>query len=123
MDDWLKMNALGIVFLYDRVMGAPDAVSKEFSEHFPGISEDLVKSKLIDISQLKLIIDSKMIFWGGVTEKFYEFLDDEVVLGSIAIKVFEKHSPQKTGDEVKCLIYDREQAPWKFTIAVCVLYT
>ena len=117
------MNAIGIVFLYDRIMGAPDIVSKEFSEHFPGISEDLVKSKLLELSELKPILDSKMIFWGGVTEKFYDFLEDDEVLGGIAIKVFEKHSPLKTSDEVKCLIYDREKVPWKFTIAVCVLYS
>ena len=116
------MNAIGIVFLYDRVMGGPDTVSKEFSEYFPGISEDLVKTKLLKISDLKPILDSKMIFWGGVTEKFYEFLDDDVVLGGIAIKVFEKYSSQKAGDEVKCLIYNREQVPWKFTVVVCVLY-
>jgi len=118
----VEMKAIGIVFLYDRVMGAPDTVSKEFSEYFPGISEDLVKSKLLNLLELKTLLESKMVFWGGVTEKFYEFLDDEVVLGSIAIKVFENHSPQKAGDEVKCLIYDREKTPWKFTIAVCVVY-
>jgi len=117
------MNAIGIVILYDRVMGDPEVVAKEFSEYFPGISEDLVKSKLLEISELKTILESKRVFWGGVKEKFYEFLDNYDFLGILAKEVFEKHSPLKAADEIKCLIYDREQVSWKFTIAVLVLYS
>ena len=116
------MKALGIVFLYDRVMGSPESVSKEFSEYFPGVTEDLIKSNLLNLSELKGIIDSNRIYWGGIKEDFYKLLEDETAIGGIALKVFEQYSKLKAADEVRSLVYDGEKAPWKFKIAICVLY-
>ena len=116
------MKAIGIVFLYDRVMGAPDVVAKEFSDYFPRISEDLVKTDLLNLAELKEIMDLKKIYWGGIKEGFYELLEDEMSIGGIALKIFDQYSKLKASDEVKSLIYDAEQVPWNFRIAVCVLY-
>ena len=116
------MKAIGIVFLYDRVMGSPDVVAKEFSQYFPSITEDLMNSKVLDLAELKDIMDSNKIYWGGIKEDFKSFLKDEPSIGGIAINVFEQNSNLEVSDEIKTLIYNGEKAPWKFDIVVCVLY-
>jgi len=116
------MKAIGIVFLYDRSLGAPAKVAKEFSEYFSDVTEDLVKSNLLSLTEVKEIIDLNRIYWGGIKENFYEILEDDRAIGGLAIEVFEGHSNLKAADDVKSLIYDEKQVPWKFKIAVCILY-
>ncbi len=116
------MKAIGIVFLYNRNIGAPQDVSSKFSEFFPQVTENLVKEGLLSLSDLKEIMDLKSIYWGGIKEKFDEFLLDEDSIGKLGWQVFNKHSGKDASDEVKSLIYDGSRAPWNYSLAVCVLY-
>ncbi len=116
------MKAIGIVFLYDRVIGSPDVVAKEFSQYFPSITEDLMNSKVLDLAELKDIMDSNKIYWGGIKEDFNSLIENKLSIGGIAINVFEQNSNLKVSDEVKSLIYDGDKAPWKFKVVVCILY-
>ena len=116
------MKAIGLVMLYDRRLGAPGKVSTEFNEFFPQVTENLVKEDLMELPELKEILDAKRIFWGGIKENFKEMLANEQSIGKLAWQVFHSHTDEEASDEVKSLIYDGSQAPWEFTIAVCVLY-
>ncbi|MBN1801220.1 MAG: hypothetical protein JW891_06910 [Candidatus Lokiarchaeota archaeon] len=116
------MKAIGIVLLYDRNIGAPQEVSSVFSEFFPQVTENLVKEGLLTLPELKEIIDSKSIYWGGIKENFKEFLLDEDSIGKLGWQVFNKHSGKDPLDEVKSLIYDGNKAPWNYSLVACVLY-
>ncbi|MHA1756877.1 MAG: hypothetical protein ACTSVV_08915 [Promethearchaeota archaeon] len=117
------MKALGIVFLYDRAQGPPDKVSKEFSDRFAAVSENLVKEGLINLPELKDVMDFGRIYWGGIKERFAEILKDENAIGGISIQVFENHSGMKAGDQVKSLLYDGSKTPWGFDLVVSVIYS
>ena len=112
----------GIVMLYDRSEGDPQKVSKKFSESFSDVTENLFKQELIGLSELKEIITSRKIYWAGIKEKFSEILEDTETLGGLVRKVFMDHSGTEPSDEVKCLIYDGEKAPWGYSIVAGVVY-
>jgi len=116
------MSAFGIVFLYNRNIGNPQKVSKNFSKYFSDITENLVNQDLLGIIELKEIIDSKRIYWGGIRENFAELLNNEELIGQVAWKVFKENSGTEPSDEVKMLIYDEKKTPWNFTLMVCVIY-
>jgi hypothetical protein len=117
------MKAIGIVMLYDRRVGDPQEVSRKFfGENFSIVSEGLVSQELIDLIQLKDILDSKSIYWGGIKENFEKLLEDDEAIGRLAWKVFNDQSGKEASDEVKSLVYDGSKAPWKFTLMACVLY-
>ena len=116
------MSAIGIVFLYNREIGKPQEISKNFSTYFSNITENLVKQDLLGIVELKEIIDSKRIYWGGIIENFNEFFNNEESIGQVAWKVFKENSEIEPSDDVKVLIYDEKKSPWNFTLMVCVVY-
>ncbi len=117
------MKAIGIVMLYDRRVGEPQEISKNFfGENFSIVSEGLVSQELIDLIQLKEILDSKSIYWAGIRENFEKILEDDEAIGRLAWKVFNDQSGKESSDEVKSLVYDGLKAPWKFTLMACVLY-
>ncbi|MFX1337190.1 MAG: hypothetical protein ACFFDK_01130 [Promethearchaeota archaeon] len=117
------MQAIGIVMLYDRQVGEPQEVSKNFfGENFSIVTEGLVSQELIDLIQLKNILDSKSIYWAGIRENFEKILEDDEGIGRLAWKVFNDQSGKEASDEVKSLIYDGSKAPWNFSLMVCVLY-
>lgn len=74
------MNAIGLVFLYNRIEGNPEEVSRKFSKYFHLVSENLVTEGLIDLPELKKIIDLKQIYWAGKKERFLEILDRKSVV-------------------------------------------
>lgn len=117
------MNAIGIVLLYDRKVGNPEDVSKNFfEENFPIVTEDLVTQGLVDLANLKFILDAKTIYWGGIKENFKEILENDENIGRLAWKVFYDHSGREASHEVKSLVYNGSKTPWKFTLMACVLY-
>ena len=117
------MKAIGIVMLYDRKVGDPQEISKNFfGENFSIVSEGLVSQELIELPQLKELLDSKSIYWGGIRENFEKILEDEEGIGRLAWKVFHDQSGKEASDEVKSLVYDGSKAPWDFTLMACVLY-
>ena len=116
------MRAIGIVFLYDRTIGEPQDISKKFSMHFSDVGENLVLEGLMDLTDLKEILDTKRIYWGGIKQDFQELLNDDDSIGKIAWKVFFDNSKIEPSEEVKILIYEKEKAPWNFSLMVCVLY-
>ena len=116
------MKAIGLVFLYNRIEGKPEKVSKEFSKYFNIVGENLVTEGLIELPELKRIIDLKQIYWAGIKERFLEILDDEQTIGKIAWKVFKDFSGKEPFDEVKSLVYNRNEVPWNFPLMACVLY-
>lgn len=116
------MKAIGIVFLYDRSLGTPEEVSKKFIKHFPQVSENLVLEELLTLPNLKEIMDSKLIFWAGIKQNFNEIVKDTEAIGKLAWKVFSDQSAKETSEEVKSLIYEKEKAPWNFTLMTCILY-
>lgn len=116
------MKAVGLVFLYDRSLGEPEVVSKDFSEFFSSVSENLVKEGLLTLPDLKLIIDNQLIFWGGIKENFEQISEDDEAIGKIAWQVFTSNSSVKISDEVKSLVYDGSKSPWEFTLMACVVY-
>ena len=72
--------------------------------------------------ELKNVLDSKSIYWGGIRENFEKILENDEAIGRLAWKVFNDQSGKEASDEVKSLVYDGSKAPWKFTLMACVLY-
>ena len=91
------MRAIGIVFLYDRTLGEPEVISKQFSKHFSDVGENLVLEGLMDLTALKEILDMKRVYWGGIKENFLGLLNDDDSIGKIAWKVFFDNSKIKFG--------------------------
>jgi len=116
------MRAIGIVFLYDRIIGEPKEISKQFSKYFSDVGENLVLEGLMDLTALKEILDMNRIYWGGIKQNFRELLNDDDTIGKVAWKVFFDNSRLEPSEEVKSLIYEKENAPWNYSLMVCVLY-
>ncbi len=117
------MAALGIVFLYDRGQGPPEEVSKDFAENFPLITGNLDRKELLTSPEVKTIIDNSetSIFWAGIKQNFKELLQDNEMIGNLAVQVFNNHTGKEPSEDVKSLIYDGKLSPWKFDLIVCVL--
>jgi hypothetical protein len=117
-------KAIGLVFLFDMeaVEGSTEKVSKEFSEYFSGVTENLVREEFLELVDLKKIIDEKKIFWGGIKERFEEVLENSDKIGDLAWRVFKNHTDIEGEEDINCLIYDGEDAPWGFTLLACVIY-
>jgi len=116
------MNAIGIVFLYDRKLGPPEEMAEKFKDNFPQVTENLVKEGLLDLPMLKKIIDSQNIYWGGIRENFKKILDDSDTIGKLSWMTFKNHTNIEASDDIKSLIYDEGLAPWDHALIVCVLY-
>jgi hypothetical protein len=117
------MKAIGIVFLYDRKEGPPEEISKKFAgSNFASVTENLVKEGLIDLIDLKDIIDSKIIYWAGIKKDFNKVLDDKDAIGSFAWRVFKHYTEKDASEDIKSLIYDGSDVPWNFTLMTCVIY-
>lgn len=116
------MKAIGLGFLYNRIEGNPEDISRKFSKHFHLVSENLVIEGLIDLPELKKIIDLKQIYWAGIKERFLELLEDEEAIGKLSWKVFKDFSGKEPFDDVKSLVYGKNEVPWKFILMACVLY-
>ncbi len=116
------MKAIGLVFLYDRNEGSPQDVSANFITHFSNVTENLIFAGLMELSELKEIMDVKRIYWGGIKQNFLEILQEEEIIGKLAWKLFSDNTGIAPHEEVKSLIYEKENSPWGFTIMVCVLY-
>ena len=116
------MRAIGIVLLYDRNIGEPQEISKQFSKHFSDVGENLVLEGLMDLTTLKEILDMKKVYWGGIRENFIELLNDDDSIGKIAWKVFFDNSKIEPSEEVKSIIYEKQNSPWNFSLMACVLY-
>ncbi|GAI79145.1 unnamed protein product [marine sediment metagenome] len=86
------MKSIGLVFLYDRNLGAPDEVSKKFSKFFSFVSENLVLEGLVELPKLKEIMDLGKIYWAGIKQNFETILEDHDAIGKIAWKVFNDYS-------------------------------
>ncbi|TFG08801.1 MAG: hypothetical protein EU539_01235 [Promethearchaeota archaeon] len=110
--------------LYDRKEGNPDEISKKFfGEHLSLVTENLVKQGLIDLPELKEILDNKSVYWGGIKQNFEEILASDDAIGKLAWKIYHDQTGiEATSEEVKSLIYDGSKAPWKFTLMACVVY-
>ncbi len=111
-----------MVFLYERSKGSPEEVSKNFSEYFSKVSENLVKESLLSLPELKGIIESKSIFWGGIKENFGSILEDPDAIGHLAWTVFKNHTGREASEDIKSLVYEGSKSPWAFTLLACVLY-
>lgn len=120
--DEIDLKALGIVFLYDRTLGAPEDLAKKFSENFTFVSENIVLENLVQLVDLKEIMDKNRIYWAGIKENFDEIINNEEIIGKLAWKVFKDNSTIDASDEVKSLIYNGDKVPWNFPLIVCVLY-
>ncbi len=116
------MKSIGIVFLYNRNLGSPDEMGSKFSKYFTNVSENIVLEKLVQLNDLKEIMDKKRIYWAGIKENFSDILNDEGIIGKLSWKVFKDHSNIEASDEVKSLIYSGDKVPWNFPLIVCVLY-
>lgn len=116
------MKAIGLVFLYDRNEGAPQDVSKNFISHFSNVTENLVLEGLMTLIELKEILEIKRVYWGGINQNFLEMQDDETLIGKVAWKVFTDNSGIEPSEEVKSLVYEEKDAPWKFGLNACVVY-
>ena len=116
------MHAIGLVLLYDRNIGNPNDISKKFSNHFANVGENLVLEGLLELPALKEIMDMKRIYWGGIRENFLELLNVDDAIGKLAWKVFVDNSKLEPSEQVKSLIYEKQNAPWDFSLMVCVLY-
>jgi hypothetical protein len=121
-DEFKPLKAIGIVFLYDRSLGSPQDISKNFVSHFSSVSENLVMEKLVLLNDLKEIMDAGRIYWAGIKENFENMIEDEDTIGKIAWKVFADHTKIEPSEEVKSLIYKAKGTPWKFNLLACVLY-
>lgn len=115
-------KAQGIVFLFNLEEGKPEDVSKEFKDYFSGVTENLVREGLMELVELKKIIDEKKIFWGAIKERFNEVIENSDKLGDLAWKVFKKHTDIEADEDIRCLIYEGKDAPWNFTLCACVVY-
>jgi len=116
------LKAIGIVFLYNRKLGAPEEMARNFSEHFTTVSENIVLEKLVQLADLKEILDNLKIYWAGIKENFDDITNNEELIGKLAWKVFKDHSSVEPSDEVKSLIYNGDKVAWNFPLIVCVLY-
>ncbi|MFW9951236.1 MAG: hypothetical protein ACFFKA_14040 [Candidatus Thorarchaeota archaeon] len=105
-----------------RALGPPEKVSKIFSEYFSNVTENLVLQGLIDLSSLKQILDAKYIYWAGIKENFQTIQEDEILIGKLAWRTFKDYSGIDPLEEVKSLLYNRDIAPWGFSLMACVLY-
>jgi len=93
------MNAIGIVFLYDRKLGSPEEMAGNFKDNFSQVTENLVSEGLLDLPELKKIIDSQKIYWAGVRENFAEVLGDSDTIGKISWITFKNHTNIEAGDD------------------------
>ena len=118
----MDLKGIGLVFLYDRNLGAPEDIARNFSEHFTVVSENVVLENLVQLADLKEIMDKKRIYWAGIKKEFNDIINHEELIGKLAWKVFKDHSTIDASDEVKSLIYNGDKAPWNFPLMVCVLY-
>ena len=118
----MVLKAIGIVFLYNRNLGAPEEMARNFSEDFTIVSENIVLENLVKLPDLKEIMDNKRIYWAGIKENFNDIIKEEDSIGKIAWKVFKDHSTIEPSDEVKSLIYNGDKVSWNFPLMVCVLY-
>ena len=116
------MKAIGLVFLYDRKEGSPQDISSKFISHFSNVTENLVLEELINLPELKDILEMKRVYWGGIKQNFLEMQDDETLIGKVAWKVFTDNSGIEPSEEVKSLVYEEKDAPWKFGLDACVVY-
>jgi len=116
------LKAIGIVFLYNRNLGNPNEISKKFSKFFPSVIENLITKKLINLMELKEIMDLKKIFWGGIKERFSDITENEEAIGTLAWKIFYDHTGKEASELVESLTYDGSHSPWNFPLIVCVLY-
>ncbi|MGV9171140.1 MAG: hypothetical protein ACOC35_01050 [Promethearchaeia archaeon] len=118
-----KMEAIGMVFLYDGREGKPKEVSKKLSEYFGQITENVVKTAdLMTLKQLKDIIEQKAIYYAGINKNFSKVLNDPQKIGQAAWEIFYKHTKKEASEDIQTLVYDGAKAPWKFTLLVAVLY-
>ncbi|MFO8017207.1 MAG: hypothetical protein R6U96_01105 [Promethearchaeia archaeon] len=115
-------KAQGIVFLFNMEEGKPEDVSKEFKKYFSGVTENLVREGLMELVDLKKIIDEKKIYWGAVKKRFNEVIENGDKLGDLAWELFKKHTNIEADEDIRCLIYKGEDAPWNFTLCACVVY-
>ena len=116
------MKAIGLVFLYDRKEGSPQDISTKFISHFSNVTENLVLEGIMNLPELKEILEMKRVYWGGIKQNFLEIQDDETLIGKVAWKVFTDNSGIEPSEEVKSLVYDEKDAPWKFGLNACVIY-
>ena len=117
------MKPIGIVILYDRKEGAPEELSSKFAgEFFSQVTENLVKARTLDIGDIKVVLDAKQLFYGGIKESFIELVENPEGLGKIAWKVFNNHTGKEPLDDVKLVIFEGDKVPWNHTIAACVVY-
>ena len=116
------MKSIGILFLYNRILGTPDEVARKFSKYFTNVSENIVLEKLVQLIDLKEIMDKNRIYWAGIKENFSDIINDEEMIGKLAWKVFKDYTNIEASDEVKSLIYDGDKVPWNYPLMVCVLY-
>ncbi len=117
------MKPIGIVILYDRNEGPPEEIaSKLAGESFSQVTENLVMERTLDVGDIKVVLDAKQLFYGGIKEGFNELVNNPDGLGQIAWKVFNNHTGKEPLDDVKMVIFDGEKVPWKLTIVACVVY-
>ena len=116
------MKAIGLVFLYDRNEGVPQEVSAKFISHFSNVTENLVLEGLMQLTELKEILDMKRLYWGGIKQNFLEMQNDELLIGKVAWKIYTDNSGIEPSEDVKSLVYEEKDAPWKFALNVCVIY-
>jgi len=117
------MKPIGIVILYDRKEGAPEELASKFAgEFYSQVTENIVKERMLALGDVKDILDSKSIFYGGIKESFKELVTNPEGLGKIAWKVFNNHTGKEPIDDVKMVIFDGDKVPWHHTIAACVVY-
>ena len=116
------MKALGIIFLYNRSLGPPEEVAKNFSEYFSLVSENIVLENLVQLADLKEIMDKNRIYWAGIKENFNNIVIDDELIGKIAWRVFKDHSKIEPSEEVKSLIYNGDKVPWNFPLMISVVY-
>ncbi|MHA1762735.1 MAG: hypothetical protein ACTSYC_03125, partial [Promethearchaeota archaeon] len=89
---------------------------------FPNVSENIVLEGLIDLVQLKEIMDANRIFWAGVKENFDKVMENSDLIGDLAWNVFKKHVNTEPSEDIRSLISNSSEVPWKFNLIVCVLY-
>ena len=117
------MKPIGIVILYDRKEGAPEEMASKFAgDYFSQITENILKERMLEIGDIKDILDSKLIYYGGIKESFRELLDNPEGLGQIAWKVYNNHTGREPTDDMKMVIFEGDKVPWNHTIAACVVY-
>ena len=117
------MKPIGIVILYDRNEGAPEEMAAKFAGvFFSQVTENIVKERMLDIGDIKDILDSKTVYYGGIKESFKELESSPEGLGQIAWKVFNNHTGKEPLDDVKMVIFEGDKVPWNHTIVACVVY-